>query len=83
MNTKRTHINAIAIFTLFMKLDGLKMTTNTFNMLSYFVYGAAAQRGLWPPHSRGFLITYNDVLQSVGLLWTSDSLSQRPLLDNT
>jgi hypothetical protein len=46
--------------------------------------GSAAQRGLWPPValqpsagygllvSRGFLITHNDVPQSVGLLWTSD-----------
>ena len=28
--------------------------------------------GLQLPHIRGFLITYNDVPQSVGLLWTSD-----------
>ena len=28
--------------------------------------------GLWPPRFRGFLITHNDVPQSVGLLWTSD-----------
>jgi hypothetical protein len=34
--------------------------------------GAAAQRGLWPPRSRGFVITHNDAPQSVGLLWTSD-----------
>ena len=33
--------------------------------------GAAAQRGLWARHSRGFQITYNDAPQSVGLLWTS------------
>jgi hypothetical protein len=36
--------------------------------------GIAAQRWLWPPHSRGFLITHNDAPQSVGLLWTSDQL---------
>jgi hypothetical protein len=36
--------------------------------------GFAAQRGLWPPRSRGFVITHNDALQSVGLLWTSDKL---------
>jgi hypothetical protein len=36
--------------------------------------GAAAQRGSWPPHSRGFLITHNDAPQSVELLWTSDQL---------
>jgi hypothetical protein len=36
--------------------------------------GSAAQRGLWPPRSRGFLITHNEAPQSVGLLWTSDQL---------
>jgi hypothetical protein len=36
--------------------------------------GSAAQRGLWPPRPRGFLITHNDVPQSVGLLWSSDQL---------
>ena len=30
--------------------------------------------GSWPPHSRGFYITYNDAPQSVGLLWPSDQL---------
>ena len=41
----------------------------------FFSYGAAAQRGLGPPHSRrGFWITHNDDPQSVGLLWTSDQL---------
>jgi hypothetical protein len=28
--------------------------------------------GLKPPRFRGFLITHNDALQWVGLLWTSD-----------
>jgi hypothetical protein len=36
--------------------------------------GSAAQRGLWPPRPRGFLITDNDAPQSVGLLWSSDQL---------
>ena len=36
--------------------------------------GAAAQRGPWSPHSRGFWITHNDAPHSVGLLWTSDQL---------
>jgi hypothetical protein len=36
------------------------------------IYGSAAQRELWPPRPRGFLITHNDAPQSVGLLWTSD-----------
>jgi hypothetical protein len=40
----------------------------------YVSRGAAAQRGLWPPRSRGFLITHNDAPQSVGLLWASDQL---------
>ena len=40
-----------------------------------FVFcGAAAQRGPWPPHFWGFLITHNDASQSVGLLWTRDQL---------
>jgi hypothetical protein len=32
------------------------------------ISGTAAQRGLWPPRSRGFLLTHNDAPQSVGLL---------------
>jgi hypothetical protein len=36
--------------------------------------GSAAQRGLWPPRSRGFVITLNDAPQSVELLWMSDQL---------
>jgi hypothetical protein len=36
--------------------------------------GSAAERGLWPPRPRGFLITHNDAPQSVGLLWTSNQL---------
>jgi hypothetical protein len=39
-----------------------------------FFSGSAAQRELWPSRPRGFLITHNDVPQSVGLLWTSDQL---------
>jgi hypothetical protein len=38
----------------------------------FFLHGAAAQRGLWPPHSRGFLDHTHDAPQSVGLLWTND-----------
>jgi hypothetical protein len=30
--------------------------------------GSAAQRGLWPPRLRGFVITHNEAPQSVGLL---------------
>jgi hypothetical protein len=36
------------------------------------LYGSAAQRELWPPQPRGFLITHNDAPHSVGLLWTSN-----------
>jgi hypothetical protein len=35
--------------------------------------GSTAQRGLWPPRSRSFVITH-DAPQSVELLWTSDQL---------
>jgi hypothetical protein len=39
----------------------------------YFIFsGSAAQRGLWPPRLRGFLIAHNDTPQSAGLLWASD-----------
>jgi hypothetical protein len=38
----------------------------------FILSGSAAQRGLWPPRSRGFVITHNDAPQSVGLLWTSN-----------
>jgi hypothetical protein len=34
----------------------------------------AAQRGLWPPRSRGFVVTHNDAPRSVGLFWMSDHL---------
>jgi hypothetical protein len=43
-------------------------------ILLFIFSGTAAQRGLWPPRSRGFLTTHNDAPQSVGLLWTSDQL---------
>jgi hypothetical protein len=46
--------------------------THTHTLFSFS--GSAAQRGLWPPHPRGFLITRNDTPQTVGLLWTSDQL---------
>jgi hypothetical protein len=36
--------------------------------------GSAAQRELWPPRLRGFMITHNDAPQSVVLLCTSDQL---------
>jgi hypothetical protein len=39
-----------------------------------FFSASPAQRGLWPPHPRDFLITHNDAPQSVGILWTNDQL---------
>jgi hypothetical protein len=36
--------------------------------------GLAAQRGIWPPRLRGFVIKHNDKPQSVGFLWASDQL---------
>jgi hypothetical protein len=47
-----------------------KTSSSMRNYLFYFIIfsGSAAQRGLWPPHSRGFLITHSDAPQSVGLL---------------
>jgi hypothetical protein len=51
---------------------------NKYNLLLFIIIiifsDTAAQRGLLPPRSRGFLITHNDTPQSVGLLWTSDQL---------
>jgi hypothetical protein len=44
------------------------------NILIIVFSGSAAQRGLWPPRPRGFMMTHNDAPQSVGLLWTSDQL---------
>jgi len=38
----------------------------------FWLYFLQPRSGLYPPHSRGFLITHNDAPQSVGLLWTSD-----------
>jgi hypothetical protein len=46
----------------------------TMDLIIIIFSGSAAERGLWPPRSRRFLITHNDVPQSVGLLWTSDHL---------
>jgi hypothetical protein len=46
-----------------------------FLFIYLFIFsGTAAQRGLWPPRLRGFLITHNDAPQSIGLLWTIDQL---------
>jgi hypothetical protein len=55
------------------------------HVMSVIIFsGSAAQRGLWPPRSWGFLITHNDAPQSVGHSFGRViSQSQRPLPDNT
>jgi len=42
--------------------------------LYFFLFGATAPNGPGLPHSGGFLITFNDAPQSVGLPCTSDQL---------
>jgi hypothetical protein len=54
--------------------QGRRIEYNFSLSLSLSLSGSAAQCGLWPPRSRGFVITHNDVPQSVGLLWMSDQL---------
>jgi hypothetical protein len=48
-----------------------------FLSLLFIFSGSAAQRGLWPPRTGGFLITRNDAPQSVELLWTSDQFTPK------
>jgi hypothetical protein len=50
----------------------LLVSSCSHTLLLFVISGSAAQRGLWPPRLRGFLITHNDAPQSVGLLWASD-----------
>jgi hypothetical protein len=60
--------------------------TTRLQPITYFfsLSGSASQSGLWPPRSRGLLITYNDAPHSVGLLCTSDQLvAETSLPDNT
>jgi hypothetical protein len=60
----------------------MNLLMNKFNYSCYFnsellfpfLSSSAAQRGLWPSHPGGFLITHDDGPQSVGLLWMSDQL---------
>jgi hypothetical protein len=51
-----------------------KMYVYCYGYIIFIFSGSAAQHGLWPLRSRGFLITHNDAPQSVGLIWTSDQL---------
>jgi hypothetical protein len=43
-------------------------------LILFFFLALQPSVGYGLPLSRGFLITHNDALQSVGLLWTSDQL---------
>jgi hypothetical protein len=49
-----------------------KVDLQKLRQANYYLSGSAAQRRLWPPRSRGLLITHKYAPQSVGLLWTSD-----------
>jgi hypothetical protein len=63
--------------TVILKKDVNKERTKfLINIWTYFIVfsGSAAQRELWLPRSRGFVITHNDAPQSIGLLRTSDQL---------
>jgi hypothetical protein len=56
------------------------------NITSRKLFSSTAQQplvGPGPPHYRGFTITLRHTPHSVGLLWTSDQPTQRPLSDNT
>jgi hypothetical protein len=48
-------------------------TNSVVKLLLFIIFsGSVAQRGLWPPRSRGCLIKHNAAPQSIELLWTSD-----------
>jgi hypothetical protein len=49
----------------------LSVVSNLFYLLLSLALQPSAL-WLWPPRSRGFVITHIDAPQSVGLLWTSD-----------
>jgi hypothetical protein len=74
--TTKTHIYTHSHITKQAKITTVQVTTTTVQDIFFFFFfsGCAAQRGLWPPRPRGFLITHNEASQSVGLLWTSDHL---------
>jgi len=58
-------------------LEMFVVSSDFATVIDLFFFGTTAPpppSGLGSPHSRGFLITYNDAPQSVGLLWTSDQL---------
>jgi hypothetical protein len=65
-------LNFIYFFILVLTYDELSAVLN--GIISIIFSGSAAQRGLWPPRPRGFLITRNDATQSAALLWASDQL---------
>jgi hypothetical protein len=59
---------------IFLCVDIPKETEHVVLNILFIFCGSAFRRGLWHPRFRGFVITYNDAPQSVGLLWTSDQL---------
>jgi hypothetical protein len=61
------HIFPNSLITLTLTLGAILL-----QLLIFFLCGAAAQRRLWPPHSRGFRDHTHDAPLSVELLWTSD-----------
>jgi hypothetical protein len=55
-------------------MDIIKIIIIVVTIIVIIFSGSAAQRGPWPPRSRGLLITHNDTPHAVGFLWTSDQL---------
>jgi hypothetical protein len=64
----------IIVFIIIIIISSSSSSSSGSKSISIIFSGSAAQRGLWPPRSLGFLITHNDAPQSVGLLWTNDQL---------
>jgi hypothetical protein len=64
----------VAVLSLLMCIMHHLVPVQTIIIIIFIFSGTAAQRELWPPRQRGFLITHDDAPQSVVLLWTSDQL---------
>jgi hypothetical protein len=66
------------VFSVYSAIEALSGSIRSVIIIIIYLFiifsGSAAQRELCPPRSQGFVITHNDVSQSVGLLWTSDQL---------
>jgi hypothetical protein len=63
---------ASALALMYFYFNNNNNNNNIIIIIIIIICGTAAQRGLWPPRSRGSLTTHNDAPQSVGLLWTND-----------